>query len=72
MGLEFDDMPKWAKQGRTGPGDAAPRYASRKDRRKVRKDNQGKVKISCGLFLFMVLGSAAGSILLYYCPVHLW
>lgn len=37
MGLDWDDIPQWRKEGRTGPGPAAPRYASRKDRSKVRR-----------------------------------
>lgn len=36
MGWEWDDTPQWRKEGRTGPGPLAPRYASRKDRRDVR------------------------------------
>lgn len=37
MGWEWDDTPKWRKEGRTGPGPIAPRYASRKDRATVRR-----------------------------------
>lgn len=32
-----DDVPRWRREGRTGPGPLAPRYASRKDRRTVRR-----------------------------------
>lgn len=37
MGNDWDDTPKWRKEGRTGPGPLAPRYASRKDRATVRR-----------------------------------
>jgi hypothetical protein len=37
MGHDWDDVPKWRKQGRTGPGPAAPRYSSRRDRATVRR-----------------------------------
>lgn len=34
---DWDDLiPKWRKEGRTGPGPLAPRYAKAKDRRTVR------------------------------------
>lgn len=35
---DWDDLiPKWRREGRTGPGPIAPRYASAKDRRTVRR-----------------------------------
>jgi len=37
MGNEFGDPPKWVREGRTGPGPLAPRYATRKGRRAARK-----------------------------------
>ena len=38
MGNDWETpIPSWRKQGRTGPGPIAPKYASRKDRRTVRR-----------------------------------
>lgn len=39
MGNSWEDppLPRWRKEGRTGPGPIATRYASRKDRKTVRK-----------------------------------
>lgn len=36
MGIEWE-LPDWRKQGRTGPGPAAPKYKKLSDRNKVRK-----------------------------------
>lgn len=47
MGNDWD-IPKWQREGRTGPGPAAPKYAKLSDRNKVRrgkpvgKNNGGK------------------------------
>lgn len=35
MGNDWD-VPKWRREGRTGPGPAAPKYSKRSDRNKVR------------------------------------
>lgn len=36
MGIEWEP-PKWRREGRTGPGPGAPKYAKAKDRNKIRK-----------------------------------
>lgn len=38
---DWDDLiPKWRKEGRTGPGPLAPKYAKRKDRATVRRGGE--------------------------------
>jgi len=39
MGTEWEP-PKWRREGRTGPGPAAPKYAKAKDRNTVRKGGE--------------------------------
>lgn len=36
---DWEGPPRWVREGRTGPGPIAPRYAKRKDRAQVRKDH---------------------------------
>lgn len=53
------ETPKHQRQGRTGPGPLAPKYASGKDRRKVRSGNASQVgkvarKSPCLMTLFML------------------
>lgn len=36
MGQEWEE-PKWRREGRTGDGPIAPRYANRRDRNRVRR-----------------------------------
>ena len=42
MSNEWEE-PKWRREGRTGEGELAPRYASRRDRNRVRRGADDKI-----------------------------
>lgn len=53
---DWEGPPRWVREGRTGPGPIAPKYAKRKDRAQVRKDYAKKSGDGCAVVAIGLVG----------------